>query len=801
MTTSTETRAASNETLTVAGLQTPVEISVDKWGVPHIKAQNLSDLFFAQGFNAARDRLWQIDLARKRGLGLLAADFGPGYLAQDRAARLFLYRGDMDAEWACYGPDSKSICTSFANGINAYIELIAKEPQRMPPEFIQLGTRPSKWAPEDVVRVRTHGWVRNALSEVVRANVMAKSDANTDLLRQNLEPHVSPHVAKEIDLKSIPLTVLDVYKLAIAAVTFRDDRLKAPIEQAGAWTKLTPLGEVVADAGFQGPIAWSVADGSNNWAVEAKRSATGRPIFASDPHRAHAVPSLRYLVHLTAPGFDAIGTGEPILPGIMIGHNGFCAFGLTLFFGPDEEDVYVYETKPGDPDSYRYQGAWEKMRIVEESVAVKGAPKQKLIMKFTRHGPVISEDDKLHRAYAVRTVITEPGTTPYGASLISMRSRSFDDFRKAMRTWGVPAVSQVYADTTGDIGWITAGFTPIRGNWDGLLPVPGDGQYEWKGFLDGEQMPWVRNPARGFVTTSNEMNVPNDWPTKAGEFGFEWWEPSRANRIQDVLTGQTKHSIEDAKALQTDSFTMPARRLKPIFGQLKSADADATRALELLKTWDCELRIESAPAALFELWWSTHLKPAFFAQIVPDASVRALLMTPGDVESILSAIEKPEARLGSASARDTLLISTLSSAWRDAVKRLGNDPKSWAWGKMHHGYFAHALTALPSTKNPKEMTVGPFSKGGGDCTPMMAAYRPSDFNVYLGASVRIVVDVGEWDKSQWINAPGQSGDPRSPHYGDLAPLWAKGDYFPMLYTQDAVAKVTEHRIVLSPAPR
>ena len=177
MTTSTETRAASNETFTIAGLQAPVDINVDKWGVPHIKAQNLSDLFFAQGFNAARDRLWQIDLARKRGLGLLAADFGPGYLAQDRAARLFLYRGDMDAEWACYGPDSKSICTSFANGINAYIDLVAKEPQRMPPEFTQLGTRPSKWAPEDVVRVRTHGWVRNALSEIVRANVMAKSDA------------------------------------------------------------------------------------------------------------------------------------------------------------------------------------------------------------------------------------------------------------------------------------------------------------------------------------------------------------------------------------------------------------------------------------------------------------------------------------------------------------------------------------------------------------------------------------------------------------------------------------------------
>jgi penicillin G amidase len=165
---------------------------------------------------------------------------------------------------------------------------------------------------------------------------------------------------------------------------------------------------------------------------------------------------------------------------------------------------------------------------------------------------------------------------------------------------------------------------------------------------------------------------------------------------------------------------------------------------------------------LFELWWSLHLKPAFFAQLVPDPGLRALLMTPGDVESILSSLENPGKHLGSEAARTTLLLSTLGAAYRDATERMGADPKSWAWGKLHQGYFAHALTALPSTKNAKSMIVGPLPKGGGDSTPMMAAYRPTDFKVFLGASVRIVVDVGDWDKSQWINAPGQSGDPRSP---------------------------------------
>src|ERR1700733_13344107 len=324
----------SEQHLAIAGLGAPVEIRIDKWGVPHIKAENLPDLFFAQGFNAARDRLWQIDLARKRGLGLLASDFGPGYVAQDRAARLFLYRGEMHAEWEAYGPDARMICTAFADGINAFVGLTEQSADELPPEFATLATRPSRWGPEDVLRTRSHSWMRNALSEVVRANVMSDAGSEMDLLRQNLEPRIKPRAETGVDLAAIPLAVLDVYKMATAPVTFHPDRLAADLESAERWAKVDPRGAVYADQELQG---------SNNWVVHGSRSATGRPILANDPHRAHAVPSLRYLVHLTAPGLDVIGAGEPILPGIMLGHNGYSAFGLTLFFGPDEEDIYVYE--------------------------------------------------------------------------------------------------------------------------------------------------------------------------------------------------------------------------------------------------------------------------------------------------------------------------------------------------------------------------------------------------------------------------------------------------------------------------
>jgi penicillin amidase len=789
MTTSQEPHSPVEERLSIPGLSAPVEVKIDTWGIPHIVAQSLPDLFFAQGLNAARDRLWQIDLARKRGLGLLAAEFGPGYLEQDRAARLFLFRGDMAAEWPCYGDDAEAICTAFAAGINAYIDLVAKEPARLPPEFVTTGTRPAKWHAADVVRIRTHGWVRNALSEVVRANVMARTDAETDLLRANLEPRIMPHVAEGLALDSIPLEVLDVYKLSAAPVTFGAERMGAGLQDAERWRKVVPTGEVVAATTMQG---------SNNWVIDGKHTATGRPILASDPHRLHAVPALRYLVHLTAPGFDAIGTGEPILPGIMIGHNGHSAFGLTLFFGPDEEDIYVYETKPDDPGSYRYQGGWERMRVIEEQAAVKGFPGQTVRLKFTRHGPVIFEDPAEHRAYAVRTVVTEPGTAPYAASLISMRTRSFDAFRSAMRKWALPAVNQIYSDVTGDICWITAGYSPVRENWNGLLPVPGDGRYEWKGYLDPDQMPWVKNPPSGFFATANEMNVPDNWPTRPEAIGFEWWEPSRARRVKHVLSSSSAHDVVGSQALQTDVLSLPAQRLQHIFVGLHTEDADARRALTLLRDWDCRLLADSAPAALFELWWSSHLKPGFMARVVPEETVRGLLLTPGDVESILSAVETPTRQLGSVQARDALLLATLGAAWRDATQRMGDDSADWAWGRLHQGYFAHALSSLQSAEEAERSNVGPLPKGGGESTPMMAAYRPADMRVYLGASVRIVIDVGDWDNSACINAPGQSGDPRSSHYADLAPLWAKGEYVPMLYSHAAIERVTEKRLILSP---
>ncbi|MCB8839472.1 penicillin acylase family protein [Aurantimonas sp. VKM B-3413] len=783
---------ADSEAIAVDGLYEAAEIRVDRWGIPHLKAASEADLFFLQGFNAARDRLWQIDLWRKRGLGLLAADFGPGYLAQDHAARHFLYRGDMVAEWAAYSADAEAICRAFAAGINAYVALTEREPARLSPEFSLFGTRPARWQAEDVVRIRTHALTRNAVSEIVRANVLSRSDAATDALRSRIDPPANLAAVPGLDLADVPMAALRLFKLATAPVTFETERLAATMDEAWRWTEVTDLGDIVRA---------TTEEGSNNWVVHGSRTATGRPIVASDPHRAQAVPSLRYLVHLTAPGFDAIGAGEPSAPGISIGHNGTTAFGLTIF-GADQEDVYVYETKAGDPDRYRYRDGFEPFRRIRESFDVKGHEPQDLTLSFTRHGPVLHEDRVRQRAVAVRSVWLEPGASAYLGSLSAMRAGSVADFGAALTHWGTPSVNHVCADTTGDVAWYAAGFTPVRRNWNGLLPVPGDGSHEWDGFLPAKDLPHLVNPAEGFVATANEMNLPGDRASDAPGIGYEWVEPSRAERIKAVLREDPAHSLEAAGRLQNDVVSLPAVRLSRLLtsdGVKAGATGDAAAALDLLAGWDGALAAGSAEAALFEVWWMKHLRPALLAKMAPDAKVRALLQ-PGHAESLLALLEAPDARFGSEpiAARDHMLAETLAAAFADCRRRLGEDPAGWRWGDLHQAYFEHAATSLRK-EGEAGWDVGPLPLGGSRSTPMHAGYRMSDFRVIAGASVRLVMDVGDWDASICVNAPGQSGDPASPHYGDLAPLWATGGYVPLLYSESRIAEETQMLIQLVPA--
>lgn len=781
-------KAAGNaqQTWQLDGLKQEAQILLDRWGVPHIYAANQDDLFFAQGFNAARDRLFQIDLWRRRGLGQLSEVFGPPFVAQDKAARLFLYRGDMQKEWRSYGRDAAAISNSFVAGINAYVDYVTKNPEALPFEFKAMGYLPAKWQAEDVVRIRSHGLTRNLSSEVARAQAACGGDLAADEIRVGLQPAWKTKLPPGLD-PCLPANLLQVFQLATQNVVFDPNKMKI--------TKDTGVPEMaLATAGTQPQESM---EGSNNWVIAPAKSATGRAIMANDPHRAYSTPSLRYLAHLSAPGLDVIGAGEPALPGISIGHNGTIAFGLTIF-SIDQEDLYVYELNPANPQQYKYQGKWLNFRMQKETIAVKGGMSVQAELIFSRHGPVIFTEPEKNRAFAVRSGWLEAGMAPYFGSIDYMRAKNFAEFKRSMLHWGAPTENQVYADTKGNIGWVPGGLAPIRPNWDGLLPVPGDGRYEWAGFLAGDKLPFSYNPSSDWIASANEFNLPKGHPSHQHKLGFEWPHNSRATRIAEFLTQSTKVSIQDSMRLQNDVLSIPARRIVALLKPLNSPDEKTQAALNLLKNWDYIEQADSGPAALFEIWWSRYLGTAYKHVMLAQRELQINAVP--DPSVMLHSLESIDPRFGTdaKNTRDQLLLTSLARAYLNMESLQGKDNKAWRWGQLQRSYFSHPLANLVDPASRAKINVGPYARAGSAYTVNQSSYRPQDFLQINGASFRIVVDVGNWDNSQAINTPGQAGDPANPHYRDLAETWAKGEYFPLLYSRVAVDQATLQTFKLLP---
>jgi penicillin amidase len=766
-----QSTAARHEASAVQGLGAPAQIIVDHWGVPHIYAASSRDAFFLQGWNAARDRLWQIDLWRKRGLGRLSASFGPAYVEQDRAARLFLYRGDMATEWAAYAPGAKDAVEAFTAGINAYVAEVKAGRRPLPLEFRLSKSQPETWAAEDVLRIRSHALVSNVKSEVSRAQVACAAGVGADALRRKLEPAHTTVVPAGLDPCVIPDGVLKDYLLATDPVDFQ------PMTAGGKRTEASPREQLARAEAAQD------AEGSNNWVIAPSRTATGRPILANDPHRPVGVPSLRYIAHLSAPDLDIIGAGEPALPGVSFGHNRDMGWGLTIFY-IDQEDLYVYDTQG---DSYRYKGGLEPMRIVREPIEVKGEAPRDVTLKFTRHGPVLAETPG--HAFAIRTVWMQPGASGYFGSSRMWRAKSWDDFKAAQETWGVPPLNLVYAGVSGDIGWSAAGLTPVRPNWDGLMPVPGDGRYEWAGMRPEAELPNVKNPPEGFFATANDMNLPAGYRAPPS---YEWADRSRITRIKEVLSGLSKATLADSMALQTDSHDALSRRAIALLAPLRSTDPEVQQALDMLRGWDNDERVGSAAAALYQVWATTHLGRTTVNVATPEAA--RSFVGAGSLDAAVSWLETPAAT----PVGERILLGSLKAAMDEMKAHLGPDPAAWTWGALHHAKFDPPAAVLADTLTAEQMGTARLQLPGSAQTPRAATYAPGTFRQTAGASVRIVLDVGAWDNSVAINTPGQSGDPWSQHYRDLYPLWAAGTYVPLDYSRAAVERDAELVMSLTP---
>ena len=522
------------------GLQQPVEVIRDRWGVPHIYARTVHDLFFAQGFVAAQDRLWQLDLWRRMSEGKLAEVVGPTAVNRDILSRLLRYRGDPEAEWRAYRPDARAIVEAFVAGVNAQIAIATSSPERLPIEFQLIGARPQPWTPEVVIgRMAGYVMTRNARTEVQRARQAAAEGLERLRETASLDPPTVLTVPDGLDLTDVTDQVMALTSGVSERVTFPG----VARQGRGGLTFDVPHEEI----------------GSNDWVVSGRHSATGKPLLANDPHRSLMLPSLRYTVHLNGPGWNVIGAGEPALPGVAAGHNERVAFGFTIV-GIDQQDLYVERLDPANPDRYLYRGVSEPMRVERETIAVKGEAPRAVTLRFTRHGPVLHVDQARGRAFALRWVGAEPGGAGYLRCLAVDTVSDWSGFREAVSGWKVPSENLVYADVDGNIGWVAAGLAPNRPGWNGLLPVPGhEGKYEWDGFIPLSELPQLFNPKSGFIATANHNILPVGYTRS---LGFEFGAPFRFWRILDVLgngvAAGRRFTVSDFERLQHDERSVVA---------------------------------------------------------------------------------------------------------------------------------------------------------------------------------------------------------------------------------------------------
>jgi penicillin amidase len=532
--------------------------------------------------------------------------------------------------------------------------------------------------------------------------------------------------------------------------------------------------------------------GSNNWVVRADKMVEGAAFLANDPHRTISVPSLRYMSHLVAPGWNVVGGGEPEIPGISIGHNEYGAWGLTIF-GTDSEDLYVYDLNPDNLYQYKYRGKWENMKVIKETIKVKGKSDLSVDLLYTRHGPVSYVDSLNKKAYAVRCGWLEPGAAPYLASLRMDQAKTWQEFREACSYSHIPSLNMVWADKKGNIGWQVVGYQPIRKNFSGLVPVPGDGRFEWEGRLPIKERPHTFNPAKGFFATANQNLTPENFKHWDAT-GFSWADPFRGNRINEVLGRDKKLTMDDMKALQVDYLSIPARTLSPLLNNLSLSGAEAA-AREQLKNWDFKLNPNSIEATIY-VAWESQIKTQANERFIPK-SAKGLISL--QTSKIIEWIINPDKKFGPdpIAGRDRFLAQAFSAGLKDIEEKLGPDKSKWQYGQENykHTYMAHSLGHLVKDSIKARLDLGPLPRGGYGDTPGSTS---GNLRQNAGASFRIIVNTGDWDAAVATNGPGQSGDPASPFYRNLFEPWAKDQHFPIYYSRDKIEKVSVSKTLLKP---
>ncbi len=727
--------------LSIPGLREPVEVLRDEWGIPHIYAQNTDDLFMAQGYIMAQDRLWQMEMWRRWHEGRLAEIFGPAAFDYDLRTRQMMFRGPWDeSEWTSYHPEGERIFTAYANGVNAFIE---QNRDNLPVEFQLTGVVPDPWTARTVVlrwaQVGLSSVRGHAISEILLARNVSQFGAEEANRRMAPDPWDDLQIPEGLNVDIITQQVLDAMR-AGDGDPFSGNRLPA-LQIVEQYSHLTPA---VRTAQVSNPQI--ATEGSNNWVMSGARSPTGIPILANDPHRRIEMPALRYFVHLNAPGWNVMGGGEPPFVGVDAGHNERMAWGFT-FAGTDMVDVYVEEVNPQNANQVRWQNGWEPLRVIEEQIQIKGEAPRTVQLKFSRHGPVIFEDTQNSVAYSVRSVVQDPGTAAYKGSFKMAQAESCEDFFERAMFWMIPTHSLICGDVLGNIALQVTGLTPDRDGWNGRLPVPGNGQYEWQGFR--EDLPREFNPDRGYITTANNNVHPPGYDGRPVFYhSTRGVETARITRLHQILGTDQLFSVEDHQAIQHDAYILRSEGDIPAFQGWTAESQQVDRARALIAEWDGNLTKESTAAAIYVEWTRQS-----------DAGARDAA-TPQD-------------------QRRALIQDGLAQTLAKLTEDWGDDWAEWTHGRGNPSALPHMF--IPDFDLPTVERPGGF--GSVNAT---------------GANFRRIIDLSNLDNSVATNAPGQSAQPGSPFYGDLADRLGNGEYFPFLFTREAIEEVVSHRLMLQP---
>lgn len=794
--------------LPLPGLNRPVRVLRDQWGVPHLFAQSERDLFLAAGYVQAQDRLFQMDLNRRAATGRLAEIFGdrPEVLDADRFSRTLGLAREAEKNYGLLPPASRELLDAYAEGVNRFIQTHLNN---LPLEFKLLGYQPAEWTGVDTLALaKLIGWglSENWSLELIRLGLAQERGEEVMwrvLPRQEdagpyiIAPEIKSYPGRSAGVPSLPLKEAGLSGPATARMIRMDQNLRRFLN-----------GSSVARLA------------SNSWVVDGRRSASGKPILCNDPHLELTLPAVWYEMHLQCPDYEVIGVVFPGTPMVVLGHTRNIAWGATTTTA-DMEDFYIEKVHPSDPNQYLDQGQWEKFQVVTERIRIK--PSQpgdrdylEMQVRISRHGPVLNDvvDPKPARfeALALRWAGQE-FSDPIAAFAEVARSKNWEEFRPAIQKLGYPVQNWIYADAEGHIGYIAAGYLPRRSaGHDGTVPVPGFvRKFDWAGFVPLDELPQLLDPADGVIVTANNPVMPS---ANAGYvISYNYSPPYRAARIHELLSQVPRLTAADMKRIQLDVYSKQAERLLPVF--LRALEPAAARAHDLelalrqMRDWDFQTSADSPAATLF---FETYRR--VFAKTYTDEMSPSLFQTfqgseysYTEFDRLLETGDSPlfdDRRTPAVETRDQLIIAAFSEALAEGRERFGPRISTWSWGKIHTLSLTHPLAGekpLQSLADWFKINLGPFPMPGGWNTVnnQFYSYAQKVFQVRLGPSLRHIVDFGAVAEAQMVYSGGQSGQPFHRHYADQTPLWLKGEYHPMWMDEAVIRGHLEGELVLVPA--